>query len=112
MKKLLQRSLSVLLAVVLLCGIVPFSRLTASAAGYATGDIISFGSYPQTKVTNSSLITSLNAQTLQADQTVVYDGSKYKRVFFTTATRRPTAITSIPSTGSNSSRYNGVCCPA
>jgi len=50
---------------------------------YGTGDIIEYGSYPQTKVTDAGLITTLNAQTLQADNTVTYAGSKYQRVYFT-----------------------------
>jgi len=49
---------------------------------YKTGDIITFGSYPQTKVESASLIAALNAQTLQAGNTVIYGGSKYKRVYF------------------------------
>jgi len=61
-------------------------RVTASAAtqnGYAAGDIISFGLYPQTKVTNAGLITALNGCTLSADNTVLYGGDKYQRVYFT-----------------------------
>ncbi len=50
---------------------------------YSTGDIIEFGTYPQTKVTNSTLISVLNSQTLQADSTVTYGGLKYKKVYFT-----------------------------
>lgn len=53
---------------------------------YVPGDIIKFGSYPQTEVTNSSLINKLNAQTLGADNTVKFAGSKYKKVLFTTET--------------------------
>ncbi len=49
---------------------------------YTTGDIITFGSYPQTKVESASLISALNAQPLQANKTVTYGGSKYKRVYF------------------------------
>lgn len=75
---------------VLLCGIMPLTELaTVSAAGaavqsaYATGDIITLGTYPQTKVTDSGLITNLNAQTLGADGTVTCGGGRYKRVYFT-----------------------------
>ncbi len=46
-------------------------------------NIITFGSYPQSEVTDAGLITTLNAQPLQADDTVNFDGSRYKRVYFT-----------------------------
>jgi hypothetical protein len=59
---------------------------------YATGDIITYGSYPQTKVTSASLISALNAQTLQTNNIVNYEGSKYKRVYFTNATNPNKAI--------------------
>ena len=83
MKKVFKRSLSVLLALVLFCGVVPFGALTASAANASTqstittGSIITYGSYPQTKVTDAGLIAKLNAQTLSDDNTVTYSGSKY-----------------------------------
>ncbi len=83
MKKVFKRSLSVLLALVLFCGVVPFGALTASAANASTqstittGSIITYGSYPQTKVTDAGLIAELNAQTLSDDNTVTYSGSKY-----------------------------------
>lgn len=95
MKKVYTRVLSVLLALALLCGVVPFSGLTdltASSADYAPGDIITFGSYPQTKVTDSSLITILNTLTLSAENTVTYNDTKYKKVFFTTTTNLWQAI--------------------
>lgn len=95
MKKVIKRSLSVFLAVALLCVLVPFTGLTgltASATGYAPGDIITFGSYPQTKVTDSSLITNLNTLTLSAENTVTYNDTKYKKVYFTTTTNLWQAI--------------------
>ena len=83
MKKVFKRSLSVLLAFVMLCSVFPFTGMTAvPPSAYTTGDIITFGSYPQTKVTDSEIITALNALTLGADDTVNYDGSRYKQVFF------------------------------
>ncbi len=100
MKKVFKRSLSVLLALVLLCGVVPFGELTASATNASaqstitTGSIITYGSYPQTKVTDSGLIAALNAQPLQGDSNVTYSGSKYKRVYFTQYT--PYYITGSP----------------
>ncbi len=52
-------------------------------APYVTGDIIEFGSYPQTKVTDTGLIIALNAQPLGADGTANYGGNRYKRSYFT-----------------------------
>jgi len=92
MKTICKRSLSVLLALILSVLILPLGAFKSSASGaaaqsgYSTGDLITFGSYPQTKVTSSSLISALNAQTLQGDSTVNYGGSRYKRVYFTTVT--------------------------
>lgn len=64
---------AVLLAIVLLCA-APISELAgvdctvlfapkAEAVGktYKVGDIVEFGSYPQSKVTNSSLVSALNS---------------------------------------------------
>jgi len=89
MKQITKRICSVLLALMMVMTMFPMAVFTASAAGaavqttYATGDIITFGSYPQTKVTDSGLITSLNAKNLGAADTVTCGGAKCKRVFFT-----------------------------
>jgi len=83
-----RRLFTVLMAILLCFSVLSGGgfRAAASAAaqnGYAAGDIISFGLYPQTKVTNASLITALNGCTLSADNTVLYGGDKYQRVYFT-----------------------------
>jgi len=89
MKQISKRLFGAFLATIMLVSMVPTSIFKVSATVAAlqstisTGDIITFGSYPQIKVINASLITALNAQTLQADNTVTYGGSKYKRVYFT-----------------------------
>ncbi|MEI6580387.1 MAG: DUF6273 domain-containing protein, partial [Eubacteriales bacterium] len=54
----------------------------ADSSSIKTGDIIEYGSYPQAKVTDESLITSLNVQTLSTDNTVTYANEKYQRVYF------------------------------
>ncbi len=89
MKQISKRLSGIFLAMIMVVTMIPLGAFTASATGatvqseYATGDIITFGSYPQTKVTDSGLITALNTQTLQGDSTVTYGGSRYKRVYFT-----------------------------
>lgn len=87
MTKGIKRFIGVFLAFALVCtlfvpGYVPV-RAAANTAAYAVGSIITFGSYPQTKVTDASLIAQLNLQTLSADNTVDWGGERYKRVYFT-----------------------------
>lgn len=85
MEKHSKRFLSALLAVIMVVSMVPIYSFTVSAVPktYTTGDIIEYGAYPQTKVTNLNLITILNGCTLSSDNTVIYGGAKYKRVYFT-----------------------------
>jgi hypothetical protein len=89
MKRISKNLFSVFMALAMVITIVPFSPARAYSAApevqnnYVAGDIISFGFYPQTKVTNAALITALNGSTLSADNTVIYGGDKYQRVCFT-----------------------------
>lgn len=76
------------LAIVMFISMLPNGTFKASATAavqndYAAGDIVTFGSYPQTKVTNSSVITALNGCALSAENTVIYGGEKYQKVYFT-----------------------------
>jgi len=79
---------------IMVVSIMPNSIYKASAANastqstYATGDIIKYGSYPQSLVTDISLISALNSQALQPDNTVTYASNKYQRVYFTQYTPR------------------------
>jgi len=110
MKQISKRLLGAFLAIIMVVSMVPNS-IKASAtnastqSAITTGSIITYGSYPQTKVTSSSLISALNAQTLQADNTVTYGGSKYKRVYFTQYT--PSYNTSFPITNYSYQDDNG-----
>lgn len=57
-----KRTLSLLLALLLaLTGLIALA-VPASAVTYKVGDTFTFGSYPQTKVTDSSLISTLNSK--------------------------------------------------
>lgn len=83
------RLLSAVLAAVTAVALVSpgyAAQAATASAGYATGDIISLGSYPQTKVTDSTLISILDTMTLSAENTVTYGGSQYLRVYFGTYT--------------------------
>ena len=60
MKTKLRQALTLLLCAAVICGPAA-PGLTARAATYKTGDIIEFGSYPQTDVT-ASMGAALNAQ--------------------------------------------------
>lgn len=104
MKHFSTRLFSALLAITLVFTLLPPTALPMVSAAtasdtYAVGDILEFGSYPQTKVTDESLITTLNAQVLQADNTVTYNGVRYKRVNFSSYT--PITLT-LPPTADNS----------
>ena len=79
MKRMMKRAVGVLLAMILVLHV----GLTVPSAGYATGDRVEYGSYPQTKVTDPDLIAALNGFTPEADNSVTYAGAKYQRVYFT-----------------------------
>ncbi len=98
-----------LLALVLLLGALPvcFSVVKAESEEYRSGDVIEFGSYPQTRVSDAELIAALNGlgdgtewisygyysgngeigSMSQGDWMqycdVTYDGLKYRGVYFT-----------------------------
>ena len=74
--------LSVFLALLMVISIIPMSSITASAKNiteYNVGDIIEFGSYPQSRVTNSSLISTLNSKSKSWVSYEYYSGTgKYR----------------------------------
>lgn len=59
----MKKIISLVLAVILSFGVFSI-RLNASASSYSTGDIITFGSYPQSLVSDPDLIEALNNQTI------------------------------------------------
>ena len=62
MKTRFKKMLSLALTLVLAVSLFPVAALPAGAATtYAVGDIIEYGSYPQSRVTNADLIAALNA---------------------------------------------------
>ncbi|MBQ6268265.1 MAG: InlB B-repeat-containing protein [Clostridia bacterium] len=63
---MLKRVLSLMLSLVLACSVAALFAVPA-AAGYNVGDSFTFGSYPQTHVTNSSTISALNAAVKSTD---------------------------------------------
>ena len=83
MKKTLIKLFAVSLAVIMTfslgaAGIGAFGDVLstpAAAATYLTGDAIAFGSYPQSRVTDSAVLTSLNAQELQWISYGYYSGN-------------------------------------
>ena len=110
MKKLFKKSLAVIMTVAMLLCALPLSEFVIEAEATTTascnvGDIIEFGSYPQSEVTDSALIKKLNSQTLnwvsysyysgtgeygsmkQGDfmkyADVTYNGTRYRAVLFT-----------------------------
>ncbi len=123
MKKTIKRTLPLLLAAVMLLstatlgGLANFLSVDAHATEYQVGDIVEFGSYPQTEVKDEATLNALNSQTLNwvsygyysgdgdygsmkssdymkyAD--VTYNGNKYRAVKFTEY--RPTYTYDEPS---------------
>ena len=87
-------------AALLFCG-MPTSLTTADAAEYQAGDVIEFGSYPQTRVTDEALITALDAAAEELEwqwlaeiktapstryaqfKDITYNGMRYRKYFFT-----------------------------
>ena len=63
--KRIKRTLAILMAVILIIGTAPLAGLTQirsfAANSYKTGDKVYFGSYPQSKVTDSATLAKLNA---------------------------------------------------
>lgn len=94
----MKRMISVLITIILLAGIISVSSTTYFATAIDTSTLVTFGSYPQSRVTDSSLIATLNSQSLSwiyydyyvdgakeefmeyAD--IIYSGSRYRAVRF------------------------------
>ena len=68
MKARFKKMLSLALTMLFALSAVPFTALNGSAATtYAVGDIIEFGGYPQSRVTDSNTVAALNAKVKDAD---------------------------------------------
>lgn len=89
MRRKVKRTLSMLLAFVMLCNvqcITAFARTTDTTepqtrgADISTGDIISFGSYPQTEVKGSALTNTIMDAEYDSNGDAEVDGVKYRRV--------------------------------
>ncbi len=100
MKKTLKKAISLLLSVVICFASLSFSifALKSEASYYKAGDIIQFGSYPQSQVTDTNLLSELNnldfslisydyyVSNSQSDfmkySDVIHKGEKYRVVYF------------------------------
>ncbi len=79
MSKTIKRMLSLLLCAVLLFSAIASGGISASAdESYAAGDIICYGSYPQSKVTDAQTLAALNALTLTWRSYGYYTGTGQK----------------------------------
>lgn len=133
MKKSLKSLLSLFIVTAVFLCCTPFSAitrlnlsLTASAAQLAVGDIVEFGTYPQTEVTDEELLEKLNSQTFAwvsygyhvlndnseiapgdfmryADVTL--DGKKYRAVTFDKYRPDDTSRAPIPADGNLSRTF-------
>lgn len=84
MKSMRKRTITMLLAVIMIGGLAPLGALTLWASAkkiseFKQGDIVTFGQYPQSEVTDSATIASLNAapQTWQSYGYYSGTGSSY-----------------------------------
>lgn len=82
MKKTFRRILSALLIAVMLVGFAPVGGIdlnvkssAESGSSYKTGDIIEFGSYPQSKVTDSATVSKLDGVTKNWKSYNYYSGT-------------------------------------
>lgn len=82
MKKTFRRILSALLIAVMLVGFAPVGGIdlnvkssAESGSSYKTGDIIEFGSYPQSKVTDSATVSKLDGVTKKWKSYNYYSGT-------------------------------------
>ena len=82
MKKTFRRILSALLVAVMLVGVAPVGGIdlnvkssAESGSSYKTGDIIEFGSYPQSKVTDSATVSKLDGVTKNWKSYNYYSGT-------------------------------------
>nr|MCR5783418.1 DUF6273 domain-containing protein [Clostridia bacterium] len=79
----MKRFLSILITVIMLAGVLAVPGvITASAADLRTGDLVTFGSYPQTRVTDPELLSALNSKSLNWTNYIYgyYDDMKYADV--------------------------------
>ena len=131
MKKTVKNLTALLLATILLFGAAPAGFLSfetqAAETGYQNGDIILFGSYPQSEVTDEDLLTVLNSHSktwysygyysgdgnrgsmtsssFMKYADVEYDGEKYRAVKFTSY--RPNRTYNISSASTSNQDNNG-----
>ncbi len=61
MKKNFKRILSLCIAVMMLCSVMFTGVLTVNATEYKVGDIVEFGSYPQTEIKDEATLKELNS---------------------------------------------------
>jgi len=82
MKKMMKRAIGIMLIMVLFITMAPLEGFIthASAAGYRVGDTLTFGSYPQTTVTNNYLRARLAEQSYDSNGVLYYNGDKYIRI--------------------------------
>ena len=122
----LRGALSVLLALLMLLSCAPLGVFASAAeTEYKTGDIIEFGSYPQSEVTDSALKSALTSRAgstsgwtsynyyISGEQSdymkytdVEYGGAKYRGVYFTQYRTSTTVSVPIKNSYQDDNGYN------
>ena len=72
MKKALKKILSLMLCVLFAVGLLPMTASAKTITQYSQGDTFEFGWYPQTKVTDSTILAQLNAKAPAWDNWISY----------------------------------------
>ena len=70
------------LGLIILCMLPVFSIASFAEDVYEVGDVLSLGTYPQTHITDETLIENLNAAAVDSEwQTHLGDGVGYRTVY-------------------------------
>lgn len=89
MKNTLKKLISAFLCIVMLLSAIPLTDagifdINAQAAAYSVGDIIEFGTYPQTRITDTYLKARLAEQVPDENKKIYYLGNTYYKPDSTT----------------------------
>lgn len=75
MKRLLKNTLALFLCVLMLFGAFTITASAKTIGEYVQGDLVTFGWYPQTRVTHSAIVNKLNVQSAKWNSYGYYTGT-------------------------------------
>ena len=104
MKNTMKKLLSLILVAIMFVTIVPMAY--ADGNTYKVGDIVQFGSYPQSKVTDSAIISALNSKAPAWDNWISY--GYYSSESYSTSGRTQGDWMRYADVTYNGNKYRGV----